>query len=172
VACQRAVGLGAIVSVAAGNRGPGYETVRTPGDAPSVATIGAVDNAMRLAGFSSRGSPDCSSTVHNKPTAVATGFYVCAAPSQYSNLPPAEDSYYSVLSGTSIAAPTGAGALALLRPFARAHKQRDDPDAILYACQQGCRPLDSSNGRAYEHYEVGHGLIDVEASLRALIGGG
>lgn len=47
-AIERATRAGVIVVVAAGNNGPGLNTISSPGTAPSAITVGAVSNARRF----------------------------------------------------------------------------------------------------------------------------
>jgi len=53
--CEALVEDGIVVCVAAGNEGPSAESIGSPGCAPSVITVGAVDKDDRLADYSSRG---------------------------------------------------------------------------------------------------------------------
>ena len=54
-ACDAAVSRGVAMCVAAGNAGPGTETVGSPGCAKTVITIGATSKTDQIANFSSRG---------------------------------------------------------------------------------------------------------------------
>src|SRR2546430_8794832 len=92
-----------LVVTAAGNDGPGFRTLVTPGDADSVITVGAEDSLGTLAGFSSRG-PTADGRL--KPDLTAPGVLVCAL-----NGP----NTVRRLSGTSFATPLVAAAAALLK---------------------------------------------------------
>jgi subtilase family protein len=70
IAAQR----GILVVTAAGNDGPGFRTLVTPGDADSVLTIGAEDSLGTIAFFSSRG-PTADRRI--KPDFTAPGTAVC-----------------------------------------------------------------------------------------------
>lgn len=101
---------GLVVVVAAGNNGPGRMTVTTPGISRKVITVGSSDddrevNVMgtRMVDYSGRG-PTGSCVC--KPEILAPG----AAITSCSN----RDGQYSVKSGTSMATPIVAGAIALL----------------------------------------------------------
>ncbi|MFN3805342.1 MAG: S8 family serine peptidase, partial [Pyrobaculum sp.] len=102
-AADWAVNNGVVVVVAAGNYGPQYFTIRTPGIAYNVITVGATDKQDVLAEFSSRGP-----TVdwRAKPEIVAPGVSIVAA---------VPGGGYAAYSGTSMATPHVAGAAAILR---------------------------------------------------------
>src|SRR5206468_3678674 len=74
VAVDAAARRGIIVVTAAGNEGPGFRTVWTPGDADSALTIGAEDSLGGIAFFSSRG-PTADGRL--KPDFTAPGVAVC-----------------------------------------------------------------------------------------------
>ncbi|MFF4903097.1 S8 family serine peptidase [Streptomyces sp. NPDC001068] len=100
---------GALFTIAAGNDGPGAQTVRSPGTADAALTVGAVDSADAIADFSSRGPRYGDDAL--KPEITAPGVGILAARSQYA----AEGSGpYLTLSGTSMATPHVAGAAALV----------------------------------------------------------
>ena len=101
---------GLVVVVAAGNNGPGRMTVTTPGISRKVITVGCSDddkevNVMgtRMVDYSGRGPTGACVC---KPEILAPG----AAITSCSN----EDGRYAVKSGTSMATPIVAGAIACL----------------------------------------------------------
>ncbi len=131
--CENTIDAGTAMVIAAGNEGSGAEpdNVRTPGDVPRVITVGALDCSDVAAGFSSRG------------------------PVSWSNVPPFNDhpfppglvkpdvsgpgvdtkshnvcSGYSFKSGTSMATPHVAGAVALMKS-ANPGLTHDDVKQIL-----------------------------------------
>ncbi len=101
---------GLVVVVAAGNNGPGYMTVTTPGISRKVITVGCSDDhkevsvmGNRMVDYSGRGPTGACIC---KPEIVAPGAGIISC----SN----EAGRYSVKSGTSMSTPVVAGAIALL----------------------------------------------------------
>jgi len=74
VGAEQAAQRGILVVTAAGNDGPGFRTLSTPGDADSVLTVGAEDSLGTIAFFSSRG-PTADGRL--KPDFTAPGVAVC-----------------------------------------------------------------------------------------------
>lgn len=133
---------------AAGNAGPGPNTSRSPGNLPEAFSVGAVDNNDAVYFGSSRGPSSCGGDAQF-PDIVAPGVGIKAAdhfPGTYWNL-----------TGTSLAAPHVAGALALL------FEQRGDllveqqEDLLL----QGVVDL----GTAGPDTTYGAGRLDIAASM-------
>ncbi len=122
-AAEKAWDAGMLVVVAAGNEGPGEGTISTPGIAPKVITVGAIDDQNtpergddEIAEFSSRGptSPDGLT----KPDIVAPGVEIFGALSPESTLDtpdlPHVGKKYIGISGSSMATPLVSGLGALL----------------------------------------------------------
>lgn len=157
-----AVGIAVVFS--AGNSGPGTSTITSPKnintDEVNIWATAAIDGAQYLAGntspiasFSSRGPSTCGGTgsLLIKPEGSAPGVSV-------------RSSYggggYSLLSGTSMAAPHVAGAIALLREFAPALTGKQ----LKMALYNTAKDL----GTAGEDNNYGVGLIDVYAAMLTL----
>jgi len=104
--------------VAAGNEGPGDNTISSPGDLPQVLTVGAYNPMTgEVADFSSRGPTNWGDI---KPDCVAPGVRVYSGTQGLCDL--AEDGRitgYSPLDGTSMATPHVAGAVAIYKEIYR-----------------------------------------------------
>jgi subtilisin family serine protease len=102
VAADSAAARGILIVTAAGNDGPGYRTIVTPGDADSVITAGAEDSLGTITGFSSRG-PTADGRL--KPDLTAPGLDICTV----------TGTSLSRLAGTSFATPLLAASAALVK---------------------------------------------------------
>ncbi|WP_243767385.1 S8 family peptidase [Paenibacillus agricola] len=124
--CQavgKAVRAGLVVTVSAGNHGPGRGTIDSPGISPSAITVGATDDRNtvresddRIAAFSSRG-PAIGGLL--KPDLIAPGVNIISLRADGSELDRTLPKNrvgrrYFRLSGTSFSAPITAGSAALL----------------------------------------------------------
>ncbi|MFD7746845.1 S8 family serine peptidase [Streptomyces sp. NPDC059698] len=141
--------------VAAGNIGPSLNTVSSPGCAPGVLTVGAVDRDDSTANFSSRGPTIGSHTL--KPEIAAPGVAISAAAAGGRG-----SKAYRSMSGTSMATPHVAGAAAVL-------KQRR-PE---WTAQQIKAALVSSANSAVpgDVRETGGGRLDVARAVRTPVFG-
>jgi serine protease AprX len=110
--CNAAVARNIIVCVAAGNEGPGAETIGSPGAAADVITVGAVDRSDRMASFSSRG-PTADGRV--KPDICFPGTDIVSARAAGTRMGTPVNDRYTAASGTSMATPHASGVAALLR---------------------------------------------------------
>ncbi|MEV6166036.1 S8 family serine peptidase [Streptomyces sp. NPDC052052] len=146
---QLAQNEGTLFVVAAGNSGPTLNTVSSPGCAPSVLTVGAVDRNDDTAQFSSRGPAIESHTL--KPEIAAPGVGISAAAAGGRGV-----YAYRSMSGTSMATPHVAGAAAIV-------KQRH-PD---WTAQQIKSALVSSakSDISGDVRETGAGRLDVKAAI-------
>jgi len=103
-AVTNAAEKGVAVVVAAGNEGPETETITSPGCAKKAFSIGASYKEKKVPDYSSRGP---TFDGRSKPDIVVEGSNIMAAEAQTKN-------EYTSKTGTSMAAPFAAGAVAIL----------------------------------------------------------
>lgn len=146
--------LGIVCVFAAGNEGPDSMTLRFPADratAPlnafAVGAINQTDPNYTVANFSSRGPSSCDES-RIKPEVVAPGISIRSA---------YKGSTYRLISGTSMAAPHVAGAVALLRQY--------NPEATSEQIKQALYESATDLGPAGEDNAYGNGMINLEAAL-------
>jgi bacillopeptidase F len=154
--------LGIVPVFAAGNTGPGPSTISSPADYPESLAVGSVGSGGAVSQFSARGpvvwtDPDgtgpAAGTLLPKPDLVAPGEGIV------SSVP---GGGYAAYSGTSMAAPHVAGAVALLRQAA--------PSAAPGAVMDALRAAAADRGPAGPDADYGRGLLDLPAALAALTG--
>ncbi|PJA27477.1 MAG: hypothetical protein CO189_06945 [candidate division Zixibacteria bacterium CG_4_9_14_3_um_filter_46_8] len=148
---------GVAVVFAAGNEGPGSNTLRTPADRGTTPynsfAVGAIDGynpSYPIADFSSRGPSPCNPYT-TKPEVVAPGVNVRSAYAPGG---------YTTMSGTSMATPHVAGAFAILRQAA--------PNATVTQLKEALLATASDLGSAGDDNTYGRGIINVNAAIDAL----
>jgi subtilisin family serine protease len=155
---------GIAVVFSAGNSGPNASTITSPKNMNrnevSIFSTGAIDGASYLGGnnnpiasFSSRGPSTCGGTgsLLIKPEVSAPGVSVRSSGTATG---------YNSLSGTSMAAPHVAGAVALLKQAAPTLTGKQILEALYYTAKD--------LGTAGEDNTYGMGLIDVYAAFLTL----
>ena len=152
-AVDNAVQAGTIVVVAAGNSGPNYETIMSPGTAREAITVGATYKGFDdIAYFSSRGPVVWNDKSLIKPDVVAPGVGICAAEwdDAFSYAKCLDDNHVAI-SGTSMATPHVSGAAALLK-----QKNPDwGPQEIKAVVRNSAVPLSS------DIFTQGYGRLDM-----------
>jgi minor extracellular serine protease Vpr len=145
-AVNAAMDAGIVVVVAAGNEGSSYSTIGSPGNVERAITVGATDNADVIAPFSSRGP--VTGRAYVKPELLAPGVDINST---------SLGNGYAVQSGTSMAAPHVAGAVALLKQL---HPELTPQDikSLLIA---------NSVDIGEDLFTQGAGRMDIAAAARA-----
>ena len=153
-ALDNATAAGVLSVVAAGNRGPAYQTVQSPGTARTALTVGATNKSWQMEFSSSRGYVSDGDHYFLKPEIVAPGGDI------RSTVPTLRDpSGYSVMSGTSMAAPHVAGSAALLLQWNAAQT----PEELK------SRMVTSARVVSGDLFTTGAGGIDLVAAFGARI---
>ena len=149
--------LGVVAIFACGNEGPDPGSIRNPADRASgpgnAFSVGAIDQNKLdypVAEFSSRGPGNCDD-VDIKPEVVAPGVAIRSA---------YKDGTYRTISGTSMAAPLVAGAVALLREY--------NPEATVAQIKTALLATAHDLGVVGEDNDYGWGLIDAAAAMELL----
>src|SRR5829696_5380554 len=142
--------------VAAGNSGPGEQTVENPGVATAALTVGAVDAEDQLADFSSRGPRFGDYAM--KPDITAPGVDITAARAAGTALGDPVNQWYTRLTGTSMATPHVAGAAAIM-----AQRWPSWTPARIKAVLMGTADPNPDLGA----YEQGGGRLDIGQRLIA-----
>jgi serine protease AprX len=155
-AVEAAVEKGIITCVAAGNSGPGEKTIGTPGTAPHVITVGALDDKGTIdrsddtvASFSSRG-PSIDGLL--KPDVLTPGVKITA---------PKNTGGYTTMSGTSMANPFTAGLTALLKQAAPTLSPGEVKGVIMGT---------ADNLKNLPHNDQGAGVFDIVEALEKVTG--
>ncbi|MFG2481102.1 S8 family peptidase [Streptomyces fagopyri] len=133
--------------VAAGNEGPSMSTVSSPGAADAALTVGAVDRDDSLASFSSRGPRLVDGAV--KPDVTAPGVGIVAARASGTTMGTPVDANYTSASGTSMATPHVAGAVALLAQQHPGWGAQQLKDALISTAHEvpGTKVTEQGGGR-------------------------
>ncbi len=144
-AIDHATAAGIVCAVAAGNSGPRYQSIASPGCARRALTVGATYSPTDVAYFSSRGPTNLIFAL--KPDVVAPGVAISSAK---------RGGGYVSYSGTSMATPHVAGAAALLRQIFPSLA----PDEVKAAI------LESAADLSLDSWTQGSGRLDVLRAAR------
>jgi serine protease AprX len=151
---------GMTVICAAGNEGPGRQTISSPGICPEVITVGALDDRATtftkddtIASFSSRGP---TKRMVAKPDIVAPGVDIISLA-----VPVRDDKLYKSLSGTSMATPIVSGCAALIHEMFPGYTNEQVKELMM----------STAKDLNYPAYAQGKGLIDLAAIVKVAEGG-
>lgn len=170
-AVNNAWNAGIVVTIAAGNSGPGYCTIGDPGAAANVITVGAMsdpDNAAcsgylgkgwYLASFSSRGK---TGDGRMKPDVTAPG--VCITSTWRTS-----STAYATSSGTSMATPFIAGVVALMLD-ADISETPASIKSALYTSSKDWGP--DNQASEPQSYDYGAGRLDAHTAVETVCGCG
>ena len=171
---------GIVVVVAAGNEGPGANTIGSPSCAAKVITVGAVDQLNKITKYSSRGPVVYNGIDLTKPDLVAPGggtnnvygqcYYengitsVKSLDTSKNNCTvSANGTLYQRMSGTSMSCPHVSGICALLLEASKLDK------SILNRCEIVKQVLKTTaKDLGYGPDEQGTGLIDAVAAINKI----
>ncbi|MEO3977831.1 S8 family serine peptidase [Streptomyces sp. CAU 1734] len=150
---------GVLFTVSASNEGPAPGTVGSPGSAAAALTVGAVDDADRLAPFSSVG-PLHDGAVKPDVTAPGVGITAASAPGSVIAGEVGENpAGYFTIGGTSMAAPHAAGAAALLKQRHPTWTGERLKAALTASAQDG----------GYSVFQQGTGRIAVDRAIEQTV---
>jgi len=155
ITAWRAAGIVPVFAIE--NSGSSCRSANSPGDKPGVLSLGATQQGGTMAGFSSRGP---SIDGRQKPEVSAPGHSIVSAGNS-------NPDHYSIKSGTSMATPHVAGAVALLK----ARQPNMSVDNVIARLQStAAHPLvsnaDKSCGRSlWPNMAFGYGRINVAVAL-------
>lgn len=164
---------GIAVVVAAGNSGPNVDTSVSPANYASSLSVGAVDESLTVASFSSRGPSSCDGSLF--PLLAAPGKSITTSDLSLGGLP-----LYATLDGTSFAAPHVAGAMALLRSALSGIAVTEMESALEQSAQDGIYVPDPQDPNVLipmpgPDNNYGYGVMDAAAAYglaRCPAGGG
>ncbi len=147
---------GVAVVFSAGNDGPDPNTSLFPANYDNALAVGAIDNSLVITDFSSRGPSPCRQEVF--PNIVAPGKAIRTSDLTGGAFPDT----YTIVSGTSLAAPHVAGAIALLLEAF--------PDLDPWQIEMSFEFTALDLGTEGPENDYGYGLIDIAAAYERVAG--
>ncbi|OGO27073.1 MAG: hypothetical protein A2136_04835 [Chloroflexi bacterium RBG_16_54_11] len=162
---QAWVAAGTFPAFSAGNAGSGCNTLGSPGDYQESFASAAIDSAGNIAGFSSRGPSAFGHDPYTKPNIASPGVSVC------SSVP--TNSWSCSFSGTSMASPHSAGAVALLWSCNPALVGQISTTIEALQNNAGVTPAGNCGAPpdGEGNYTFGYGYLDVLTAGVAVCGG-
>lgn len=167
IASKKAHDAGMVVVFAAGNEGPGENTLNPYSAAPWVISVAAGTKDKQLADFSSRGvagdgllHPDITAPgVDIVATKSSTGIVMntLGSVTDATYIAPEHLPYYTTSSGTSMATPHISGIVALMLDA----KPGLHPDVILDLLENTADPMEG-----YAYHEVGAGYVNALEAVK------
>ncbi|UBV43448.1 S8 family serine peptidase [Deinococcus taeanensis] len=176
IAAKRAYDAGMVVVFAAGNEGPGANTLNPYSASPCVISVAAGDKQGYLASFSSRGRAG-DALVHPDITAPGVKISAARALTGVVTTPDADNPRYSTISGTSMATPHISGVVALMLEA----NPKLNLDGVLDIFSRTSRAMyyvaSATNGfdpaqvvvKKREEWEVGYGYVNADAAVREAV---
>lgn len=138
-----------------GNDGPAAQTSVSPANNPDGFSVGAVDSSLTVANFSSRGESACDGSIY--PRVTAPGVNINTTDLSFGGMP-----LYSIVSGSSYAAPHTAGIMALMLDAF--------PNANVMLLEAAVQQTALDLGEAGADNSYGYGLVDALAAYNYLLG--
>ncbi len=144
------------VVVAGGNEGPQSSTSLSPANYAESLSVGAIDQSMKIANFSSRGPSACADRIY--PALVAPGVMIKTADLTFNGIFPNSK---TTVTGTSFASAHVSGGLALLKSAFPQSRLSE----IEYTLKESARDL----GKIGEDHTYGSGLIDLMKTYQMIL---
>jgi len=141
---------------AGGNEGPHSFTSLSPANNPESISVGAIENSMHIATFSSRGPSACHEGIY--PTLVAPGVIVKTTDLTFNGVFPNST---AIVTGTSFAAAHVTGAMALLKS--------GFPDLTLFELEIALKESAIDLGERGADHIYGYGMINLMQSYNQLL---
>lgn len=167
-AVDRAVDAGVVATIAAGNSFSGVSNVGSPGTARNAITVGAIAKDRSIADFGSRGPVVWARGTLIKPDVFAPGVDICAAQASgdtiWADYYPGRDIHcgddrHIFISGTSMATPHVAGAVALIKQAHPDWTPEDIKEALVNSADYNL------NVSSSDYFAMWAGLINITKAI-------